>query len=201
MNFLSTSSLVKTIKSGVIENNLVVPVIPDVAYQTLKLIDHNKSFSALAMEVIKDERLEAHIIKVVNGALYQLKYEIKDVQTAIATIGSSAIKNIIYSYISSSLLTPALFVLDNPDIWLYDFEFDNINGYIENIGYKSKDLRLYPFVHQVNSKPFVLAIDSKYKTHSFNPQKNKGAILSIMNGYWRYPKDNLFSMLVTDKLI
>lgn len=81
-----------------VNDNLEIPTIPDVASRALKLMsDPDVSGAQLARTISEDQGLTAKVLKVANSALYALPREVKNLQQAAMVLGFTTLKSIVIS--------------------------------------------------------------------------------------------------------
>ena len=81
-----------------VNDNLEIPTIPDVASQALRLMsDPDVSGAQLARTISQDQGLTAKVLKVANSALYALPREVKNLQQAAMVLGFKTLKSIVIS--------------------------------------------------------------------------------------------------------
>ena len=87
-----------------IEKNLDIPSIPDVAAKALRALDDpNNSAVQIAKLIEQDQGLTARVLKMANSALYGLKREVKNLQQAAMIMGFETLKSIILSVSARAL--------------------------------------------------------------------------------------------------
>lgn len=81
-----------------VNDNLEIPTIPDVASKALKMMsDPDVSGAQLARTISQDQGLTAKVLKVANSALYALPREVKNLQQAAMVLGFTTLKSIVIS--------------------------------------------------------------------------------------------------------
>lgn len=87
-----------------IEKNLDIPSIPDVAAQALRALDDpNNSAVQIAQLIAKDQGLTARVLKMANSAVYGLTREVRNLQQAAMIMGFETLKSIILSVSARAL--------------------------------------------------------------------------------------------------
>ncbi|MGF1510176.1 MAG: HDOD domain-containing protein [Myxococcota bacterium] len=87
-----------------VERNLEIPTIPDVAARALTALNNpNSSAAQIASVIAKDQGLTAKVLKVSNSALYGLTREVKNLQQAAMVLGFSALRTIIVTVAAKAL--------------------------------------------------------------------------------------------------
>ena len=81
-----------------VNDNLEIPTIPDVASQALRQMNNpDISGAQLAKTISQDQGLTAKVLKVANSALYSLPREVKNLQQAAMVLGFTTLKSIVIS--------------------------------------------------------------------------------------------------------
>ena len=81
-----------------VNENLEIPTIPDVASKALKQMgDPEVTGAQLAKTISQDQGLTAKVLKVANSALYALPREVKNLQQAAMVLGFTTLKSIVIS--------------------------------------------------------------------------------------------------------
>ncbi len=81
-----------------VNDNLEIPTIPDVASTALRQMnDPEVSGAQLAKTISQDQGLTAKVLKVANSALYALPREVKNLQQAAMVLGFTTLKSIVIS--------------------------------------------------------------------------------------------------------
>jgi len=79
-----------------IERNLTIPTIPDVAARALRALSNpNSSAASIAAIIQEDQGLTARILQVANSAMYGLLKEVKSLPQASMLLGFEALKTIV----------------------------------------------------------------------------------------------------------
>jgi len=90
--------------SKLIEKNLEIPSIPDVAAKALRALDDpNNSAVQIAKLISQDQGLTARVLKMANSAVYGLTREVKNLQQAAMIMGFETLKSIILSVSTRAL--------------------------------------------------------------------------------------------------
>lgn len=90
--------------SNIIEKNLDIPSIPDVAAKALRALDDpNNSAVQIAKLIQQDQGLTARVLKMANSAVYGLTREVKNLQQAAMIMGFETLKSIIVSVSARAL--------------------------------------------------------------------------------------------------
>ena len=86
------SNLIKEIES----NQLVLPTLPEVALKVRDAVeDPNASASQVAQVIGTDAALSARLIQVANSPAYRGRNPIENLQTAIARMGATVVRNLV----------------------------------------------------------------------------------------------------------
>jgi len=81
-----------------VNDNLEIPTIPDVASQALRqMSDPDVTGAQLARTISQDQGLTAKVLKVANSALYALPREVNNLQQAAMILGFTTLKTIVIS--------------------------------------------------------------------------------------------------------
>ncbi|MEM1026258.1 MAG: HDOD domain-containing protein [Myxococcota bacterium] len=79
-----------------IEKNLEIPSIPDVAARALRALNDDRTTAAKVAQIIaEDQGMTARVLKVANSALYGLTREITNLQQAAMVMGFDSLRGII----------------------------------------------------------------------------------------------------------
>lgn len=94
------------ISKEILADDLMIPVIPEIALRVRKIADDNDSgISDLAKVVKTDPSLSAYVVSVANSALYARATKANDVLDALSRIGSDNAANLAMTYSLRSLFT------------------------------------------------------------------------------------------------
>lgn len=94
------------ISKEILADDLMIPVIPEIALRVRKIADDNDSgISDLAQVVKPDPSLSAYVVSVANSALYARATKANDVLDALSRIGSDNAANLAMTYSLRSLFT------------------------------------------------------------------------------------------------
>jgi HD-like signal output (HDOD) protein len=94
------------ISKEILADDLMIPVIPEIALRVRKIADDNDSgISDLAQVVKTDPSLSAYVVSVANSALYARATKANDVLDALSRIGSDNAANLAMTYSLRSLFT------------------------------------------------------------------------------------------------
>ena len=94
------------ISKEILADDLMIPVIPEIALRVRKIADDNDSgISDLAKVVKTDPSLSAYVVSVANSSLYARATKANDVLDALSSIGSDNAANLAMTYSLRSLFT------------------------------------------------------------------------------------------------
>ena len=107
---------------AVFESMASLPVFPKVVHEALKILDDpNKKIIDVA-EIIKyDVGLVANILKLTNSALFGLRQQVSDLQTALTLLGQQKIREVLITSAALPYLTKDLhgYEMSPEDLWLH----------------------------------------------------------------------------------
>ncbi|MEM7675616.1 MAG: HDOD domain-containing protein [Myxococcota bacterium] len=84
--------------ASLVNENLEIPTIPEVASEALRLMnDPDVTGAQLARTISQDQGLTAKVLKVANSALYALPREVNNLQQAAMILGFTTLKTIVVS--------------------------------------------------------------------------------------------------------
>lgn len=102
--------------STLIEKNLTIPTIPDVAAKALRALNNpNTSAPKIAAVIQEDQGLTARVLQVANSAVYGLTREVKSLPQASMLLGFDTLKSIIITVSARGLYKR--FGLVERDLW------------------------------------------------------------------------------------
>jgi putative nucleotidyltransferase with HDIG domain len=90
--------------AALVESNLEIPTIPDVASKALLALNHpNSSGAQIADLIAEDPGLTAKILKIANSALYGLTREVRNLRQGAMVLGFTTLKTIIITVAAKAL--------------------------------------------------------------------------------------------------
>jgi len=94
------------ISKDILADDLMIPVIPEIALRVRKIADDNDSGISDLVKVVKtDPSLSAYVVSVANSSLYASATKANDVLDALSRIGSDNAANLAMTYSLRSLFT------------------------------------------------------------------------------------------------
>jgi len=99
-----------------------LPVFPKVVHKALEILDDPNKKIADVAEIIKfDQGLVANILKLTNSAIFGLRQQVTDLDTALALLGNQKIRELLVTGAALPYLTRQLsgYEMSPEDLWLH----------------------------------------------------------------------------------
>ncbi len=107
---------------AVFESMAELPVFPKVVHKALQVLDDPNKKIADVSEIIKfDQGLVANILKLTNSAIFGLRQQVTDLDTALALLGNQKIREVLVAGAALPYLTRPLsgYEMSPEDLWLH----------------------------------------------------------------------------------
>ncbi len=99
-----------------------LPVFPRVVHKAMEILDNPNKTIADVSEVIKfDQGLVANILKLTNSAIFGLRQQVTDLDTALALLGNQKIRELLVTGAALPYLTRPLagYEMSPEDLWVH----------------------------------------------------------------------------------
>lgn len=107
---------------AVFESMAALPVFPKIVHEAFKVLDDpNKKIIDVAKIIKYDVGLVANILKLTNSALFGLRQQISDLETALTLLGQQKIREVLMTSAALPYLTRTLYgyEMSPEDLWLH----------------------------------------------------------------------------------
>lgn len=151
------SNLIKEIES----NQLVLPTLPEVALKVRDAVeDPNASASQVAQVIGTDAALSARLIQVANSPAYRGRNPIENLQTAIARMGATVVRNLVTGLVMQQMFQATSEATDARlrRIWEHSTEVAAISQLLamQFPGVKPDEAMLAGLVHDIGALPILV---------------------------------------------
>jgi HD-like signal output (HDOD) protein len=151
------ADLIKDIES----NQLVLPTLPEVALKVRDAVeDPNASASQVAQVIGTDAALSARLIQVANSPAYRGRNPIENLQSAIARMGSTVVKNLVTGLVMQQMFQATSEATDARlrRIWEHSTEVAAISQLLamQFPGVKTDEAMLAGLVHDIGALPILV---------------------------------------------
>ncbi len=124
---------------AVFESMADLPVFPKVVHKALQVLDDPKKKISDVSEIIKfDQGLVANILKLTNSAIFGLRQQVTDLDTALALLGNQKIREVLVAGAAMPYLSRPLsgYEMAPEDLWLHSMSCAVVSGVIsKRIGF------------------------------------------------------------------
>jgi len=200
MQFNSVNDFLVHVKEELDNDRLVLPTLPDIAIKVRNTVDkEGTTAQELADIIVTDAVLSARIIQVANSPLYKGNAEIKNIQLAVARLGSDTIRSLVTSFVMQQMYTPTSKSLEPhfQTIWEESINVSAISRALASFTphLDADEAMLAGLIHQIGKLP-ILALADNIPSFRDHPkrlekllEKAHGPVAKIIMDSWNFPDD------------
>ncbi len=147
-------------------NRLVLPTLPEIAFKVREVMqDPNSSAAQVSVVIGSDPVLSAKLLQVANSALYRAPHPIENLQSAIARLGSTVVRNIVTGMVMEQIYQSG----GNPKVasklktlWLHSTRVGAISHVITRkfTKLKADQAMLAGLIHDIGAIPIYCEADN-----------------------------------------
>jgi len=200
MQFNSVNDFLVHVKEELDNDRLVLPTLPDIAIKVRNTVDKEGSTAQdLADIIITDAVLSARIIQVANSPLYKGNAEIKNIQLAVARLGSDTIRSLVTSFVMQQMYTPTSKTLEShfQTIWEESMNVSAISRALASFAphLNADEAMLAGLLHQIGKLPILLLVENIPEFRDSPTRLNKllekahPLIGKIIMDTWNFPNE------------
>lgn len=142
-------------------NRIVLPTLPEIAIKVRNVVQNPDSTAAqIAVLVGSDPVLSARLLQVANSPLYRGAKAIENLQTAIARLGNTVVRNIVTGMVTEQLYQPRKNALINTylkEAWLHSAKVAAISHVLARryTKLKADHVMLGGLLHDIGTLPIL----------------------------------------------
>lgn len=142
-------------------NHLVLPTLPEVALKIREVVDDpNTSAADVAKIIVTDAALSTRLIKIANSPLYRGRHPINNVQTALARLGITLVRNLVTSLVMEQIFQATSEPVDRRmrKLWEQSTQVAAIAYVLANqmSRFKADEALLAGLIHQIGALPILI---------------------------------------------
>lgn len=158
---VSEESILAKLQDEIDNNSLVLPTLPEVALRVRDAVeDENASAGKIADIVATDAALSARLLRVANSPLYRARNPIDNLQTAIARMGYSVVRNLVSSLVMQQMFQATTDALDLRlrQLWEHSVQVAAISRVLASgiRGLDKDQAMLAGLIHDIGALPILV---------------------------------------------
>ncbi len=158
---VSEEQILVDLQEDIETNNLVLPTLPEVALRVRDAVESDgTSASQIADIVATDAALSARLLRVANSPLYRARNPIDNLQTAIARMGYSVVRNLVSSLVMQQMFQATTDALDMRlrRLWEHSVQVAAIARVLANgvPGLQKDQAMLGGLIHDIGALPILV---------------------------------------------
>lgn len=158
---VTEDALLSQLQEDIENNDLVLPTLPEVALRVRDAVeDDNTSAGQIADIVATDASLSARLLRVANSPLYRARNPIDNLQTAIARMGYSVVRNLITSLVMQQMFQATTEGLDDRlrRLWEHNVQVAAISRVLatRTPGLQKDQAMLGGLIHDIGILPILV---------------------------------------------
>lgn len=158
---LNEDDLLQQLQDDIDNNKLILPTLPEVALRVRDAVEDEKASAGQIAEIVaSDAALSARLLQVANSPLYRARNPIDNLQTAIARLGNTQVRNLVSSLVMQQMFQATTDALDQRlrRLWEHSVQVAAISRVIAGqVNGLSKDqAMLAGLIHDIGALPILV---------------------------------------------
>lgn len=184
------NQFIDQVKQAIASEQLVLPSLPDIAFQVREECEKPESSAQLIAEVLmQDPALSVRLLQVANSSLYRTRNSADNIQMAITRLGLKLVKDLIIALAMKQLYQASNDVLEERfrEIWLSSVKTAAMSRMLASHcpQLDSEQAMLAGLTHNIGALPILLMAEDDDELFD-NPQALKQVILKTQGDVGAY---------------